>query len=101
MKYYPGGSYLVMNSMTIVLGYRLLMAIGYNHNSQKIPGSIATEGYGSTVPGEPYLYPLSDNFSNVSVFPGVYSYILGSYFNAYKAIHQNGQIPKYNIALEL
>ena len=61
MKYYPGGSYLVMNSMTRVLGYRPLMAIGYNHNSHKIPGYIATEGGGVTVTGEPYLYPFADH----------------------------------------
>ena len=89
MRYYPGGSYLVMNSIPIVLGYILLMAIWYNHNSHKIPGYIATEEYGITVTGEPYLYPCADHFSNVSVFPGVYSYILVSYYNAYKAIHQN------------
>ena len=67
MKNWPGGSYLVMNSTPIVPVDRHLMAIGCKYNSHKVIGFVATEGAGSTVPGDIYLYCCPDMFSNVSV----------------------------------
>ena len=48
MKYWPGGSYLVMKSTPRVHGDLPLMAIGYKYNSRKFLGYITTEGAGST-----------------------------------------------------
>ena len=45
-----------------------LMEIGYTYNSRKILGFIATEGAGSTEPGDPYLSRLPDIYSNF-LFP--------------------------------
>ena len=48
MKYWSGGSYLVMKSTLIFPGERPILAIGYKYNSRKVLGFIATEGSGST-----------------------------------------------------
>ena len=56
-----------MNSTSIVPGGIKLMAIGYKYNSRKVLGFIATEGDGSTEPGDPYLSSFPDIYSNFSV----------------------------------
>ena len=48
MKYWPVGSYLVMNSNTGVPGGRPLIDIGYRYNYRNFIGSFLTEGDGST-----------------------------------------------------
>ena len=53
MKYWPGGSYLVMKINPIVLGDIPLNAIGYKYNSREVLVFIATEGEGSTESGDP------------------------------------------------
>ena len=74
MKDWPGGSYLFMKSNPSFPGERPLLAIGYKYNSRKVLGFIATEGAGSTEPGDPYLSCFPDIYSNVSVPPIVYSH---------------------------
>ena len=54
-KDWPGGSYLVLKSTPRFTDKRPLLAIGYKYNSRKVLGFIATEGAGSTEPGDPYL----------------------------------------------
>ena len=44
-KYWPGGSYLVMNSAPIFPGGIPLLSIGCKNNCRKVLGFIATEGY--------------------------------------------------------
>ena len=44
MKYWPGGSYFIMNITKKVPGGRLILAIGYKYNSRKVIGFIVTEG---------------------------------------------------------
>ena len=85
-KYWPGGSYLVMESTTRFTGGRPLLATGYKYNSRKILRSIDTEGAGSNEPGDPYLSRFPDIYSNVFVLPVVCPRLLGMYFNACNAI---------------
>ena len=66
MKYWPGGSYLVLRSTPIFSGERPLLAIGYKYNYRKVLGFIATEGAGSTEKVDTYL----------SSFPDIYSMFL-------------------------
>ena len=54
MKDWPGGSYLVLKSTPKFPGEIPLLAIGYKYNSRTVLGFIATEGAGSTKPGDPY-----------------------------------------------
>ena len=61
MKYWLGGSYLVMKSTPRVPGGRSLLAIGYKYNSRKVLGFIATEGAGSNASGDPYLFRFPGN----------------------------------------
>ena len=82
MKYWPGGSYHVINSTTRVPGGRPLMAIVYKYNYRKVLGFIYTEGAGSTEPGDPYLSLFPDIYSNVSDRPIVRPHLLGRHFNA-------------------
>ena len=82
MKYWPGGSYLVMKSTPRFPCGRPLLAIGYKYNYRKVLLFIATEGDGSTEPVDPYLSCFPDIFSNVSVRPVVHPHFLGRYFNA-------------------
>ena len=65
----PVGSYLVFNSKSMVSRYRLMLAIGYNYNSQKVISSIATEGAGSTKYDILCLSNYSDQFTHVAVWP--------------------------------
>ena len=62
MKYWPGGSYLVMNNTPIVPGSIPLMVIGHKYNYSKFLGFIANEGAGSTKPGDSYLSCFPENF---------------------------------------
>ena len=48
----------------------------------KFLGFIATEGYGSNKPGDPYLSRFPDIYSNVSVCPVVRPHLPCRYFNA-------------------
>ena len=82
MKYWLGGSYLVMKIILRVPGGRPLLEILYKYNSRKVLGSISTEGDGNTEPGDPYLSRFPDIHSNVSFFPSVCIHLIGMYFNA-------------------
>ena len=82
MKDWPGGSYLVMKSTPILPGERPLLDIGYKYNSRNVLGFIATEGSGSTEPGDYYLSHFPDIFSNVYICPVVFPHLLVRYFNA-------------------
>ena len=77
MKYWPGGSYLVMKITPRVSGGRPLLTIGYKYNYRKVLGFISTEGSGITEPGDPYLSRFPHIFySNVSVCPVVHPHLL-------------------------
>ena len=86
MKYWLGGSYLVLKSNQIFTGEIPLLAIGYKYNSRKVLGFIATEGSVSTEPGDPYLSRFPDIYSNVSVSPVVRPHLIGRYLNACNTI---------------
>ena len=89
-----------MKSTPIFPGERQLLAIGYNYNSRKILGFIATGGGGSTELGDPYLYRFPDIYSNVSVCPVTCPHLLGRYFNACNAIENHNIMRQSDIALE-
>ena len=92
MKYWPDGSYLVLKSTLRFPGERTLLEIGYKYNSRKVLGFIATEGAGSTEPGDPYLSRLPDIYSNFSVHPVVLPHLLGRYFNACNLIDNHNRM---------
>ena len=92
MKDWPGGSYLVLKSNPRFPGESPLMAIGYKYNSRKVLGFIATEGAGSTEPGDPYLSRFPDIYYNVPVRPVVRPHFLGRYFNACNAIDNQNRM---------
>ena len=92
MKDWPGGSYLVLKSTQIFPGESPLLAISYKYNSRKVLGFIATEGAGSTEPGDPYLSRFPDIYSNVSVRPIVCPHLLGRYLNACNAIDNQNRM---------
>ena len=100
MKDWPGGSYIVMNINPIFPGEIPLLAIGYKYNSRKVLGFIATEGAGSTGPGDPYLSRFPDIYSNVSVHPVVLPHLLGRYSNACNAIDNHNSMRQSGIALD-
>ena len=100
MKDWLGRSYLVMKSIPIFLGERLLLAIGYKYNFGKVLGFITTEGGGSTEPGDPYLSRFPDIYSNVSVRPVVCPHLLGRYFNACNVIDNHNWMRQSDPSLE-
>ena len=100
VKDWPGGSYLVLKSTTRVPGGRPLMEIGYNYNSRRFRVLIATEGSGSTEPGNPYLSYLPDIFSNVDVCPVPPPHLLGRYLHSCKPIDNQNRMWQYYLALE-
>ena len=100
MKDWPGGSNLVLKITPIFPGESPLLAIGDKYNSRKVLGFIATEGAGSTEPGDPYLSRFPDIYSNVSVRPVVCPHLLGRYFNACNAIENRNSMRQSYILLE-
>ena len=100
MKYWPGGSYLVMKSTPIFPGEIPLLASGYNYNSRKFLVFITTEGGGITEQGDPYLSRFPDIYSNVSVFPVVRPHFLGRYFNACNAIDNHNSMWQHDIEID-
>ena len=100
MKYWPGGSYLVMNSNPRFSGEIPLLAIGCRYDSRKVLVFIATEGDGSTEPGDPYLYRFPEIYSNVSVFPVFYPHLLGIYFNDCNAKDNHNRIHQSDLSIE-
>ena len=91
MKYWPGGSYLVLKITPSVPGDIPLMAIGYNYSYRKALGFIVTDGDGSTEPGDHYLSHFPEFFSNVSVCSVVCPHLLGRYFDAFnETCNHNG-----------
>ena len=100
MKYWLGGSYLVIKSNPIFTDKRPLLAIGYKYNSRKVLGFIATEGAESTESGDLYLSHFPDIFSSVYVRPLVHPHLLGRYFDTCNAIDNQNRIRKSDITLE-
>ena len=76
-----------------------LMAIGYKCNSSKVLGFIATEGAGSTEPGDPYLYCLTDIYSSVSVHPSGHPHLIYRYSNDCNATDNHNKMRKSDLAL--
>ena len=66
---WPVGSYLVINSTPRVPGGRPLLATGYKYNYKNVLEFIATEGGGSTEPGDPYLSFFPDIYFILSIRP--------------------------------
>ena len=100
MKDCTGGSYLFLKSTPRFPGERPLLAIGYKYNSRKVLGFIATEGAGSTEPGDPYLSRFPGIYSNVSVRPVVLPHLIGRYFNACNAIYNHNRMRQSDLLLE-
>ena len=100
MKDWPGGSYLVMKFNPRVPGGIPLLAIGYKYNYRKVLWFIATEGAGSTAPGDPYLSRVPDIYSNVSVHPYDLPHLIGRYFNACSAIDNQNRMRQSDLDLD-
>ena len=99
MKYWPGGSYIVMKSTPIFPGCRPILKIGHKYNYMKVLRFIATEGAESTKPGDPYLSNFLEIYSNVSVLPVVRPNFPGRYFNACNEIYNHNMMRKYDLGL--
>ena len=89
-----------MKSTPRVPGGRPLISIGYKYNSRKVLGFIATEGAGSTEPGDPYLSGCPEIYSNVSVLPTDCPHFLDRHFNACNIIDHHNIIRQSYIALD-
>ena len=100
MKYFPGGSYIVMKSTPRFPVGIPLLAIGYNYNYSKVLWFIANDGDGITEPGDPYLSRFPEIYSNVSIWPVVCPNLLGRYFNACNAIGNHTRIRWSDLALD-
>ena len=61
---------------------------------------MTNEGGDSTITAGPYVSCYPDNSSNFSVFPDVFHYILGGYFNFCSALYRINNIWKYQPAPE-
>ena len=66
-NYWPGGSYLLLRSKTMVPRGRPLIYIDYKYNMQKVIYFIVTDNKGSLQEGLLYLSKYPDHFSNVSI----------------------------------
>ena len=68
-KDWPGVSYLMLRSKRMVPGDRLLIAIGYKYNAQKVLSFIVTDNARSTKTGIHYLSKHPEQFTNVAIIP--------------------------------
>ena len=84
----------------IVPGGRPLLALGYKYNFKKVLGCIATEGAGSTAPGDSYLSRFPNIYYNVDVRPVFHPQLLGRYVNACNAIDNHNMMRKSDLSLE-
>ena len=100
MKYWPGGSYLVLNSTPSVPGDISLEDIGYKYNFWKVLGFIVTERTGGTDPGDPYLSCFPYIFYIVSVRHDFCPRIIVRSYNAYNSIDQHSKMHKYGLTLD-
>ena len=100
MKYFPGGSYLVMRITPRVPGGIPTRAMVYKYNSRKFLGFIATEGAGSTESGDPYLSRFPDMYYNVSIFPINCPNLIGRYFNDCNLIRNQNRMRQSDIDLD-
>ena len=100
MKYWPGGSYLVMKSNPIFPGGISLLYIGYKYNYRKVLVFIDTEGSRSTEPGDSYLSRFPDIYSNVSVRPVFFPQFLCRYFNACNSIDNHNMMRQSDVVLD-
>ena len=75
------------------------MSIGYNYKTHKVLGFIATEGAGSTDPGNPYLSCFPKKYSYVSNRPVVNTYVVDRYLNYFNTIYINNMMRQYDLAL--
>ena len=66
---WPGSSYLVLRSKTMLPGGRPLIDVGYKYNARKVLSFIVTDNAGSTKTGITYLSKYPDQFTNVSICP--------------------------------
>ena len=71
------------------------MATGYKYNSMKVLWFIATDGDGSTEPGNPYLSCFPDIYSNVSIRPVIIPNFIGRCFNACNVIDNHNMMHPY------
>ena len=99
MKYFPGGSYIVLKITPRVPGDSSFTAMRYKYNYRNFLGFIVTEGDGSTEPCDPYLSCFPDIFSNASVHTAVLPHLIGRYFNACNLIENHNRIRQYELAL--
>ena len=88
-----------MKSNPIVPRKKPLLAIGYKHNYRRVLWFIATDGAGSTEPGDTYLSCFPDIYYNVSVWPDVWTHFLVRYLNSCNAIDNNNRRWKSDLAL--
>ena len=100
MKDWPGGSYIFMKITPRVPGGIPLLAIGYKYNSMRVLVFIATEGYISNAPSDPYLSCFPDICSNVYVCSVVCPHFLGRYFNACNSIENDNRMQQSDLALD-
>ena len=82
IKWWQVGSNIIMRITLRVTSNRHLTAIRYKYNSWNIIVFIATEGAGSTDPGDPYLYNLPEIFSKLYISPADHPNIIRRYFNS-------------------
>ena len=99
MKDWTGRSYLVMNINPIFPGEIPLLTIGYRYNSRRVLGFIATEGDGSTEPGDPYLSRFPDIFLTF-LFTPLFVLTCGRYLIAYNAIENHNRMCQSDLSLE-
>ena len=74
---------------------RPLLEIWYKSNSRKVIRFIASEGGGSTEPGDLYLYRFPDIFYNISVCPIVIPHLIGRYLNSCNEIENHNRMRQY------
>ena len=79
-KYWPGGSYLVLRSKTMVPKDRPLISIGYKYNARKVISFIVTDNEVITKTGITYLYKYPDQFTNVAIRPVACTLVMSKKF---------------------
>ena len=79
-NYWPGGTYLVLRSKTMVPGGRPIIAIGYTYNMRKVLSFIVTDNAGITQAGPPYLSKYPDQFINVAILPVALPLVMSIFF---------------------
>ena len=97
---WPGYSYLLLRSMSMVSGRRKIIDVGYKYNMWKVLSFIVIDNSCSTQAGLLYLYHYSYQFTNVSIFPFARPLVMSKFFGAVNEVDSHNKSRQSDLRMD-